>query len=145
MNCEQCQELLSAHERAELSPQIQTEVVAHLQICATCGQAHAALQQLHALLDAEIAPSPTLRQRVLTRLAAEATPPHTPTAVFGALFARLWPSRPLGAFSYSLALVLCGVFGGQLLPGAGSDLADLPAERLYQLCAVPAGPPPEIL
>jgi hypothetical protein len=64
------------------------------------------------------------------------------------LFASLWPSRPLGAFSYSFVLVLCGMFSGQLLPAGtlvGANVADIPAERLIQLCRIPDSPPRDIL
>src|SRR5688572_21007899 len=110
MNCEHCQELLHARARAELSPALQAQVAAHVQTCADCARAGATLQQLDALLDTEVEPSPGLRRQVLARLEQEDA---RPAASFASLFAALWPSRPLGAFSYSLALVLCGVFGGQ--------------------------------
>ena len=149
MNCEHCQELLPARERGELDAGSASAVSAHLRECAACGDAEAALRALHSLLDTEVRPSPGLRAQVLARLEQEGAQQRRQAAPAGFLaagFAKLWPSRPLGAFSYSLALLLCGVFGGQLLPGgAGDNVADIPAERLYQLCAVPAPPTRDIL
>ena len=146
MNCEHCRELLPARERGELTPELASALDAHVQGCASCARADAALRALNTLLDVDVTPSPGLRRRVLAQLEQETAQYKAPVAAFATWFARVWPSRPLGAFSYSLALVLCGVFGGQLLPGgAGANVAEIPAERLYQLCAVPAPPPRDIL
>jgi anti-sigma factor RsiW len=135
MNCEHCQELLHARDTAgaasALSPEAAAGVAAHLQTCADCSAVSASLRALGTLLDAELTPSSGLRRQVLARLEQEA-----PTRSFAALFAQLWAARPIGAFSYSLALVLVGMFSGQLLP---ADTAAVPAE--YQLCPVPDGPP----
>jgi anti-sigma factor RsiW len=151
MNCEHCRELLPGHERAELSPELarelspdqQAAVSAHLQTCATCAKAALALRELNVLLDTDVQPSPGLRTQVLARLQQEAAGNRTGAlSSLSTLFMALWPSRPIGAFSYSLALVLCGMLSGQLLPlGA----ADIPPERLYQLCPVPDAPPRDIL
>lgn len=144
MNCDYCQELLHARERGELPPDMQATLSAHLHGCAGCTRAALALRELNELLDAEVAASPGLRRQVLARLERDAALRGIPATTFGAWFARLWPSRPLGAFSYSLALVLCGMFGGQLVPGTfGNDPAALPA--LYQLCPVPDGPGTPVL
>lgn len=147
MNCNDCQELLPGLDRAELSAALHAELGAHLRACEACARAHAALRELASLLDNEAIPSPALRAQVLARLQHEAGTRKVLTAVpaprWSSWFAALWPSRPLGAFSYSLALVLCGVFSGQLLPpgslgvGTNPDTAAIPAERLVQLCAVP--------
>ncbi len=145
MNCEHCQELLPGHERAELSPEQQAAVTAHLQTCAVCMRAAVLLRELNVLLDIEAQASPGLRRQVLARLEQEVGQRGTASSL-AALFMSLWPSKPLGAFSYSLALVLCGMFSGQLLPLAtGADVADIPAERLVQLCQVPDAPPRDIL
>ena len=133
MNCEHCQELLHAlhaPDPAEASPEARTAVAAHLETCATCAGLDASLRALGPLLDTELAPSPGLRRQVLARLEQE-----VPARSFAALFAQLWAARPVGAFSYSLALVLVGMFSGQLLP---MNSAAAPAE--YQLCPVPEGP-----
>jgi anti-sigma factor RsiW len=143
MNCEHCQELLPVRERGELPSELQDEVAAHLLACADCARVSTELRALNALLDVEMTPAPDLRRRTLARLAQAGTRQAVPPVA--ALFAKVWPSRPLGAFSYSLALVLFGMFSGQLLPGVGANLADIPAERLYQLCAVPEPPPRAIL
>ncbi len=144
MNCEHCQELLPGYEQAELSPDMQAAVTVHLQTCAACTQAAVALRELNALLDVETVASPGLRRQVLARLEQEAG--QRKGLSLATLFTSLWPSKPLGAFSYSLALVLCGMFSGQLLPlAANADLADIPAERLVQLCPVPDGPRRDIL
>lgn len=82
-------------------------------------------------------PSPGLRRQVLARLDQESTLGRPFAATLAGLFARLWPSRPVGAFSYSLVLVLAGMFSGQLLPLGVDSTADNP----YQLCPVPGGPP----
>jgi hypothetical protein len=148
MNCEHCQESFLARERGELEPEVLRAVAAHVRGCATCARAEATLHEFNTLLDAEVAPSPGLRGQVLAHLEQEAAQRKAPVAsgFTSVWFASVWPSRPLGAFSYSLALVLCGVFGGQLLPlGTGANVADIPAERLYQLCAVPAPPARDIL
>jgi hypothetical protein len=132
MNCEHCQELLhQLHGReATDSPELQ----AHVEGCADCAAVAASLRTLGSLLDAELTPSPGLRRQVLARAEQE-----TPRS-FAALFAQLWSSRPVGAFSYSLALVLVGMFSGHLLPtGTGA----VPAE--YQLCPVPDGRPRDTL
>src|SRR5690242_263240 len=133
MNCEHCQELLhQLHGRdADESPELQ----AHLQGCADCTAVSASLRTLGSLLDAELTPSSGLRRQVLARIEQEA-----PARSFAALFTQLWSSRPIGAFSYSLALVLVGMLSGHLLP---SDTAATPAE--YQLCPVPDGPPRDTL
>lgn len=48
---------------------------------------------------------------------AKSAPVRTmPTFSLGGLFRVLWPTRPLGAFSYSTALLFMGLLGGQLLP-----------------------------
>jgi anti-sigma factor RsiW len=147
MNCEHCRELLPGHERAELSPELSADqhaaVSAHLQTCATCAKAALALRELNALLDTEVQPSPGLRTQVLARLQQETAGSRTgaPSGL-STLFMAWWPSRPIGAFGYSLALVLCGMLSGQLLPlGA----ADIPPERLYQLCPVPDAPSRDVL
>lgn len=145
MNCEYCQELLHTRERGGLPPETQAPLAAHLHDCADCKRAAGALHDLQALLDQEVDASPGLRSQVLARLDREHVLRRAPTTAFGAWFARLWPSRPLGAFSYSLALVLCGMFGGQLLPVLGTDVSGVSAERLYQLCPVPDGPDTAIL
>ncbi|MDY6982371.1 MAG: hypothetical protein SV422_04735 [Pseudomonadota bacterium] len=148
MNCDHCQDLLHARERGELSPDmspdVHTALAAHVHECADCARADASLRELNALLDAEVVPSPGLRRQVLARLEQEAALRSTAVTAFGLWFARLWPSRPLGAFSYSLALVLCGMFGGQLLPAFGTD-ANVAQEGLYHLCPVPDGPGTAIL
>lgn len=144
MNCDHCQELLHARERGELPADIHAALAAHLHGCAGCRHADLALRELNELLDTEVIASPGLRRQVLAGLEREAALRGVPATAFGAWFARLWPSRPFGAFSYSLALVLCGMYGGQLLPGtSGSDPAAMPA--LYQLCPVPDGPGTPIL
>jgi hypothetical protein len=134
MNCEHCQELLHAlhgRDAADASPEVRTLVDAHLKTCAACASADASLRAIGPLLDSELAPSPGLRRQVLARLEQEA-----PARSFAALLTQLWAARPVGAFSYSLALVLVGMFSGQLLP---TDTAVAAAE--YQLCPVPDGPP----
>ncbi|MGV3592026.1 MAG: anti-sigma factor family protein [Gammaproteobacteria bacterium] len=144
MNCDHCQELLHARERGELPGEMHAALATHLRGCADCTRADLALRELNELLDAEVVASPGLRRQVLARLEQDVALRGIPATAFGAWFTRLWPSRPLGAFSYSLALVLCGMFGGQLLPGAfGNDPAARPA--LYQLCPVPDGPGTPIL
>lgn len=143
MNCDHCQELLHARERTELTPDLRTALAAHLHECIDCARADASLRELQALLDVDVAPSPGLRRQVLARLEREAAQRSAPVTAFAAWFTKLWPSRPLGAFSYSLALVLCGMFGGQLLPGFGPDTNA--QERIYQLCPVPDGPGTTIL
>lgn len=149
MNCEHYRELLPARARAELPPGLQQEVAAHLRTCAACARADESLHELNMLLDREVEPSPGLRRQVLARLDEEAARRAAPIAGFAAWcangFARLWPTRPLGAFSYSLALVLCGMFGGQLLPGAASGLGGSAADSQYQLCPVPDRASPDIL
>jgi hypothetical protein len=151
MNCEHCKELLPGLERAELASEQLAAVATHVHGCASCAQAAVALRELNALLDIEAQPSPGLRQQVLTRLQQEAASDNAtlrPAATLSSLFASLWPSRPLGAFSYSLALVVCGMFSGQLLPAGtliGADVADIPAERLVQLCRIPDLPLRDIL
>lgn len=144
MNCDHCQDLLHARERGELPPDVHAALAAHLHECADCARADASLRELNVLLDVQVAASPGLRRQVLARLEQEAAPRSTPVTAFGLWFARLWPSRPLGAFSYSLALVLCGMFGGQLLPAFGTDV-NAAQERIYQLCPVPDGPATAIL
>lgn len=142
MNCDHCQELLHARERDELPSELLTTLATHLQDCADCANADRSLRELQALLDTGVAPSPGLRRRVLARLELEAAQRHAPASAFGLWFTKLWPSRPLGAFGYSLVLVLCGMFGGQLLPfGPGASAQ----ERIYQLCPVPDGPGTTIL
>jgi hypothetical protein len=137
MNCEHCQELLhevhggDAETSAETSAELRASVAAHLKTCADCAAVSASLRELGTLLDAELTPSSGLRRQVLARLEQE-----VPARSFATLFMQLWASRPVGAFSYSLALVLVGMFSGQLLP---TQTAAVPAE--YQLCPVPEGPP----
>jgi hypothetical protein len=138
MNCEHCQELLHelhGRDTAEAAPEHSAEqragVAAHLRTCVDCSAVSASLHALGTLLDAELAPSSGLRRQVLARLEQE-----VPARSFTALFTQLWAARPVGAFSYSLALVLVGMFSGHLLP---TDTAAVPAE--YQLCPVPEGPP----
>lgn len=148
MNCEHCQELLPARERGELPPGLEQQAAAHLRTCADCARAEAALCELTTLLDFDVVPSPGLRRQVLARLEREAATQRRPVAGFAtwcaAGFARFWPSRPLGAFTYSLALVLCGMFGGQLLPGA-TGIGAMTTDSQYQLCPVPERPRADIL
>lgn len=146
MNCEHCQELLPGLERAELPAEQHDAVTTHLRTCAACARMAVSLREMNALLDVEAVPSPGLRRQVLARLEQEA--PRARAGTLSSLFASLWPSRPLGAFSYSFALVLCGMFSGQLLPAGtlvGANLAEIPAERLVQLCPIPDTPPRAIL
>ncbi len=133
MNCEHCQELLHGRDSTE-SPELRAALAAHLQSCTACAAVEASLAELGVLLDTELTPSAGLRRQVLARLEQEGAQPKAATS-FAALFAQLWSSRPLGAFSYSLALVLVGMFSGQLLP---TNTAAVSAE--YQLCPVPEGP-----
>ncbi len=133
MNCEHCQELLhQLHGRdADESPELQL----HLKGCADCAAVSASLRTLGTLLDAELTPSSGLRRQVLARLEQE-----VPARSFTALFTQLWSSRPIGAFSYSLALVLVGMFSGHLLPTNTTA-----AEVEYQLCPLPDRPPSDPL
>lgn len=141
MNCEHCQELLhQLHGRdADASPALfseqQANIATHLKSCANCAAVSASLRTLGTLLDAELTPAPGLRRQVLARLEQE-----VPARSFAALFTQLWSSRPIGAFSYSLALVLVGMFSGHLLP---MNTAAVEAE--YQLCPVPDRPPSDTL
>jgi hypothetical protein len=127
MNCEHCQELLHQGRGADAAPELRL----HLQSCADCAAVSASLRTIGGLLDAELTPSSGLRRQVLARLEQE-----VPTRSFATLFALLWSSRPVGAFSYSLALVLVGMFSGHLLPTDTSA-----AETEYQLCPLPDRPP----
>lgn len=136
MNCEHCQELLHGlhelhHDAAQAASEESALITAHLQTCVDCARLDASLRALVPLLDAELSPSPGLRRQVLARLEQE-----VPTRSFAALFTQLWAARPVGTFSYSLAMVLVGMFSGQLLP---TNTAVSAAE--YQLCPVPEGPP----
>jgi hypothetical protein len=147
MNCTHCQSLLTDHDRNTLPAATRAEVDLHLQHCAVCAEALAALREVNRLLDVELQPSPQLRQTFLAGLrqygGAPSAPGHSTGSAIARLFQAWWPSRPLGAFSYSAALLLCGVLSGQLLPqalpgsGAADIAADIPRERLIQLCAVP--------
>lgn len=142
MNCEHCQELLPLRARGELPPDTEGAVAAHLRGCAACAQAASALGELQALLDVEVRPSSGLRRKVLASLEREAAQ-LAPAASFTTLLAKLWQQRPLGSFGYSLALVLGGMFGGQLLPFA--SVADSGSAAQYQLCPVPEAPGGNIL
>lgn len=137
MNCEHCQELLHQLQGrdADESPELQL----HLKGCADCAAVSATLRTLGTLLDSlvntELTPSSGLRRQVLARLEQEA-----PSRSFAALFTQLWSSRPIGAFSYSLALVLVGMFSGHLLPANTTA-----AEVEYALCPLPDRPPSDPL
>lgn len=138
MNCENCRALLPEHLRSALAADLAAEVLSHLHNCPNCRAEHAALQHINALLDIETQPSAQLRQNFMARL--QLLPPPRRVAE---LFRTWWPSRPIGAFSYSAALLLCGVIGGQWLPLVGpTSMAaafgdNLGGDRLVQLCAVP--------
>jgi anti-sigma factor RsiW len=148
MNCEHCKAALVEYCRNELPADTQAQVTGHLATCTGCSTELAALRQLGALLDTEEQPSPRLRANFLARLeeaSRTGVPVQTATRGLATLFRELWPSRPLGAFSYSLALVVCGMVSGQLLPPGSLGLGTtaqfsnrIPAEQLIQLCAVPA-------
>ncbi|HWK54600.1 MAG TPA: hypothetical protein VNR18_09530 [Hyphomicrobiales bacterium] len=139
MNCTQCREILSSgHPEERASPDTCSTLQAHLAQCPACTHEAAQLEQLFALLDYQEQPSPALAAGFAVRLgqAGTASPGTAYTAVpleqttaprpgpapiksaapFSGLFRMLWPTRPLGAFSYSTALLCVGLLGGQLLP-----------------------------
>lgn len=141
MLCDHAALLRVDYQRNSLSATDHAELSAHLQQCEHCQREFAAMQQMNALLDREQQPSPQARTRFLAQLQQE-TAAVRPGPL--AWLQQWWSSRPLGAFSYSAALLVAGVLSGQLLPphslGIGPQMAEVNAERLVQLCAVP--PPP---
>jgi anti-sigma factor RsiW len=162
MNCEHYQTLFSDYERNALGAQAAQDLSAHLQTCEHCAAMLASVQQLRQLLDIQHTPSPGAEARFRARLQREGllVPPQKASAAitsgsrsFAAVMQqwwhKYWPSQPLGAFSYSVALLVMGLAGGQYLParsfGFGADpgqLAEqnLSRERLIQLCNVPPQP-----
>lgn len=160
MNCEHCQTLFFDYERKTLTPKAEQELTAHLQGCAHCATTLANLQQVNQLLDLQHAPSPGAEARFRERLQREAQAgvqrqaalAATSSSLFGTLqhlWRKYWPAQPLGGFSYSVALLLLGLVGGQSLPprsfGFGAEASQLSEqpfsrERLIQLCAVPPLP-----
>jgi hypothetical protein len=111
------------------------------------------LRELQVLLDREQEPSASARSRFMAKLQQHLNEPQAVASPqpnrLVAWFQSWWPAQPIGAVSYSAALLAVGLLAGQLLPprslGIGMDAAqlarqDLSGERLIQLCNVP--PPP---
>jgi hypothetical protein len=112
------------------------------------------LRELQELLDREQQPSASARVRFLAKLQQQIDEQQTivaspPPNRLITLFQSWWPAQPIGAFSYSAALLVVGLFTGQLLPprsfGIGMDEKQLARQELngarsIQLCSVP---PPE--
>src|SRR5690606_9714519 len=114
-NCTQCREILGMGRRESASPDERSALQAHLAQCPACAREAARLEQLFTLLDHQEQPPPTLATgfaaRTTTTLheqsaSAKSAPVRTmPTFSLGGLFRALWPTRPLGAFSYSTAVL----------------------------------------
>lgn len=103
------------------------------------------LQELEQLLAREQEPSPLARARFLAALQQEAQHQMQTNGnpVIG-FFRSLWPARPVWGFGYSAALLVLGLFAGQLLPphsfGMGPQVT-ASAARAVELCLVP---PPQV-
>lgn len=144
LTCEQAAAALVDNRHGANSTANNATLDAHLAQCPACAADAAALQDLQQLLDRPLQPSPLARARFLAALRQAETTAGRPGLL--QWLQSLWPARPIGSFSYSAALLLAGVLGGQLLPphslGIGPELAEqgLTPDRLVQLCAVP--PPP---
>ena len=127
MNCTRWREQLIAEQTGLLSSQEQQPLHAHLNSCADCMATSAELAHTFALLDQQEQPSAQLQEQFAQRLASTtsmllASPARSFSLV--AWFQKLWPSRPISAFSYSLTLLCLGVFCGQLLPLGATTNAD---------------------
>lgn len=148
MFCENAGPLLVEYQRNALAATEQAALAAHLQQCAQCSRELAALQQLGSLLDREQQPSPQARARFMVQLRQETQRADNVRPALLVWLQQWWAARPLGAFSYSAALVVAGVLSGQMLPphslGIGPQQPMVESsptpDRLIQLCAVPPAP-----
>jgi Putative zinc-finger len=132
MNCEQISEFLPDYLQGSLTGEPARQVEDHLLHCSTCS-ADVALWKKLAQLPAE-QPSPESRARFEAMLhayqvgnlgAAEHTTPRASSALaprvspLSAAFH--WLRSPLGAFAWSLALLILGIFVGSRLTTATSS------------------------
>lgn len=148
MNCNECQSNFTALSKGRLDAALRRDVEAHLQDCATCAAAHAQTMAMFQELDRQEQPSVLLENRfrgVLALAASEAGDKHgrftahtansrqaakaasTAGSRQAGWFSRFWPSRPVWAFAYSLALFFTGAAGGQLLQINGNETLDTEA------------------
>jgi anti-sigma factor RsiW len=155
LNCEQMEQLLPDYLQSALSPAQAAEVEQHCEHCATCTQDIVMWKQL-AMLPAE-KPSAESRQRFEAMLhaysstaaetaaqvrAAANSAPQTTAAKPSWNFIE-WLRSPLGAFAWSAALLLIGLyagthFGTRATPEHSDELASLHAEvtSMRQLVAL---------
>jgi anti-sigma factor RsiW len=155
LNCEQMEKLLPDYLQSALSPAQAAEVEQHCEHCANCAQDIVMWKQL-AMLPAE-KPSAESRQRFEAMLHAySSTAAETAAQVRAAASATQqsiaakpswnsleWLRSPLGAFAWSAALLLIGLYvgthvGSRVTPQPNDELASLHAEvtSMRQLVAL---------
>jgi anti-sigma factor RsiW len=163
MSCEQAQQLLVQQQVDALSPLQHQQLTTHTTTCAACAAEAASWQQLALALQQQQQPSAAARVKFIAQLQSELTQQASPltatapvktvkptTSAWPRFFQHLWPAQPMGAVSYSAALLTVGLLVGQLLPprslGVGIEnnelvFGPLQQERPIQLCSMPPAPP----
>lgn len=153
INCEKCDEWQVAYFLNELSQAEQAQIKAHIQQCDSCRDKFEEMVVIFNALDEQVEqqPSPQLKQNFQTMLAAAIELKQSRVDKASkrlGWFLAFWPSRPVWACSYSLALLFSGMLLGHVLPQSSLglspsemsanqlDYSNIPEDRLIQICAV---------